>query len=505
MSNVHFVQKGCDGHLKIAILPQFLTSNVDFVRKGCEGTPQNRNFTAVFNVQRPFRVKWLRWTPQNRNFTSVFDVQRPFRVKRMRFVALRRHRPRLRREIERRARGDPQMWRCEDVGLQMWGCEDVDLQMCRCEDVDQQVWGCEDVDEQMWGCEDVDQQVWGCEDVDQQMWRCEDVDQQMWRCEDVECRWADVRVWRCRSAGVRVWRCRSADVKVWRCRSADVKVWRCRSADVRVWRCRSANVRVWRCIYPGCFFTKKPSQALSGNMPVSWRSYLVGGIPTPLKNMTVRLDHPNCWRKNVPHHQPVGFHVIYDDFMKISWDESYQTDDRWRMQGEFWGFHTVDGQDPACRWWICIYIYIFICRYYISYLNWRNYGFLTHLADPSFPKFHISFALKGMHRHMQNSCVLTYSGQIQIRSKGRPAWKLTSSSALGRAPQQDSTSPFFLPLNLFHSVIFRGKYRELIRQSIKFGVTLAGHIHLFLHPSFSYSNPHVGKTLTSVVHIPKFT
>ena len=37
----------------------------------------------------------------------------------------------------------------------------------------------------MWGCEDVDQQMWGCEDVDQQMWGCEDVDQQMWGCEDV--------------------------------------------------------------------------------------------------------------------------------------------------------------------------------------------------------------------------------------------------------------------------------------------------------------------------------
>ena len=74
-----------------------------------------------------------------------------------------------------------------------------------------------------------------------------------------------------------------------------------------------------------------------------------------------------------------------------------------------------------------------------------------------------------------------------------------------RTPQQDSTSPFFLPLNLFHSVIFRGKYGEPIRQSIKFGVTLAGRIHLFLHPFFNYSNPHVGKTLTSVVHIPKFT
>ena len=36
-SNVHFVRKGCAGHLKVAIFPQFLTSNVHFVRKGCAG------------------------------------------------------------------------------------------------------------------------------------------------------------------------------------------------------------------------------------------------------------------------------------------------------------------------------------------------------------------------------------------------------------------------------------------------------------------------------------
>ena len=34
-SNVHFVRKGCVGHLKLPIFPQFLTSNVHFVRKGC--------------------------------------------------------------------------------------------------------------------------------------------------------------------------------------------------------------------------------------------------------------------------------------------------------------------------------------------------------------------------------------------------------------------------------------------------------------------------------------
>ena len=45
------MRKDCDGHLKIAILPQF------------------------FYVQLPFRAEELRWTPPNRNFTAVFDVQ----------------------------------------------------------------------------------------------------------------------------------------------------------------------------------------------------------------------------------------------------------------------------------------------------------------------------------------------------------------------------------------------------------------------------------------------
>ena len=78
------------------------------------------------------------------------------------------------------------------------------------------MWRCEDVDQQMWRCEDVDQQMWGCEDVDLQMWRCEDVDLQMWRCEDV-----------------------------------DLQMWKCEDVDLQMY-------------YNGCFFTKTPSQALSG-------------------------------------------------------------------------------------------------------------------------------------------------------------------------------------------------------------------------------------------------
>ena len=80
MFNVHFAPKGCGGYLNIAILPQF------------------------FDVQRPFRAKGLRRIPQKRYFTSVLtsDVHEMLCLSRC--VALRRHRPRLKREIERRAR-----------------------------------------------------------------------------------------------------------------------------------------------------------------------------------------------------------------------------------------------------------------------------------------------------------------------------------------------------------------------------------------------------------------
>ena len=55
----------------VAIFPQFLTSNVHFVRKGCDGH-LSRNFSWVFDVQRPFRAKGLRATPQSRNFSLSF-------------------------------------------------------------------------------------------------------------------------------------------------------------------------------------------------------------------------------------------------------------------------------------------------------------------------------------------------------------------------------------------------------------------------------------------------
>ena len=159
-SNVHFVRKGCAGQLKVAIFPQFLTSNVHFVRKGCAGRFKVATFpqfltSNVHFVRKGcdghFKIAILPrfWT------SNVHFVRKGCVSWRSGGTA-----PAL-RENRRRARGDLQMWRCEDVNLQMWGCEDVDLQMWGCEDLDLQVWGCEDLDLQVWGCEDLDLQAWG--------------------------------------------------------------------------------------------------------------------------------------------------------------------------------------------------------------------------------------------------------------------------------------------------------------------------------------------------------
>ena len=97
-SNVHFVRKGCARRIKVAIFPQFLTSNVHFVRKGCAGRIKVAIFPQFLTSNVHFVRKGCDGHLKVANFSSVFDVQRPFRAKGLRFVALRRHRPRLKRE-----------------------------------------------------------------------------------------------------------------------------------------------------------------------------------------------------------------------------------------------------------------------------------------------------------------------------------------------------------------------------------------------------------------------
>ena len=103
-SNFHFVRKGCRGHLKITILPQFLTFNIHFVRKGCGGLtkitilPQFLTFNVHF--VRNGCGGHLKIAILPRFWTS--DVHEMLRLSRL--VALRRRRPCLKREIERRAR-----------------------------------------------------------------------------------------------------------------------------------------------------------------------------------------------------------------------------------------------------------------------------------------------------------------------------------------------------------------------------------------------------------------
>ena len=176
-----------------------------------------------------------------------------------------------RKKSERRS-ADVKVWRCRSADVKVWRCRSAGVRVWRCRSANVRVSRCRSADVKVWRCRSADVKVWRSRSAGVRVWRCRSADVKVWRS-----RSAGVRVWRCRSASVRVWRCRSADVKVWRCRSAGVRVWRCRSADVRVWRCRSADVKVWRCSITAAFFTKNPSQALSGKTPfiTPFISYLV--------------------------------------------------------------------------------------------------------------------------------------------------------------------------------------------------------------------------------------
>ena len=71
--DVHFVRKGWNGHLKIAILPcSFWRSTSISCERVEMDTSKSQFYLAVFDVRRPFRAKELKWTPQNRNFTLQF-------------------------------------------------------------------------------------------------------------------------------------------------------------------------------------------------------------------------------------------------------------------------------------------------------------------------------------------------------------------------------------------------------------------------------------------------
>ena len=127
--DVHFVRKRWNRHLKIAILRSVFDVRRPFRAKALKSTPQNRNFMLSFwrstsiscesveidTSKSQFYAQFLmfdvhfvrkRW---NRHLKiailcSVFDVRRPFRAKGLRFVAVWRHRPRLKRERKKSER-----------------------------------------------------------------------------------------------------------------------------------------------------------------------------------------------------------------------------------------------------------------------------------------------------------------------------------------------------------------------------------------------------------------
>ena len=48
---------------------------------------------------------------------------------------------------------------------------------------------------------------------------------------------------------------------MWRCEDVDQQMWGCEDVDLQMWRCEDIDLQMY---YNGCFFTKNPSQALSG-------------------------------------------------------------------------------------------------------------------------------------------------------------------------------------------------------------------------------------------------
>ena len=106
------VREGCRRRNKVAIFPQFLTSHVHFVRKGCAQrlcTLQSRNFpqflTSNVHVVRKGCRRRIRIAILPRFWTSdVHFVRKGCVSWRSGGTA-----PGLKREIERRAREDPQM------------------------------------------------------------------------------------------------------------------------------------------------------------------------------------------------------------------------------------------------------------------------------------------------------------------------------------------------------------------------------------------------------------
>ena len=132
-----------------------------------ERVPQNRNVTAVFDVQRPFQfltfnIHFVRKNCGGHLKIAILpkfwtsDVHEMLRLSR--FVALRRHRPRL-KEIERRARERKEERERRSADVKVRGSRSADVKLWRCRSADVKVGSCKSADVKVWRCRSADVKV----------------------------------------------------------------------------------------------------------------------------------------------------------------------------------------------------------------------------------------------------------------------------------------------------------------------------------------------------------
>ena len=86
---------------------------------------KNRNFTSLFSDRTSFRAKGLSRHTQKHNFTLVFRDRTSFRTKGLYFVP--GTAPRLKKEIEKKARARGQESKRARYFVKMSRCEDIKI------------------------------------------------------------------------------------------------------------------------------------------------------------------------------------------------------------------------------------------------------------------------------------------------------------------------------------------------------------------------------------------
>ena len=111
-----------------------------------------------------------------------------------------------------------------------------------------------------------------------QICRCEGVKIQICRCEGVK-----IQICRCEGVKIQICRCEGVKIQICRCEGVKMQICRCEGVKMQISRCEGVKMQ-----YNGRFFTKNPSQALSG---IKWKNTCpLGRRITPMS--CVKKKHP---------------------------------------------------------------------------------------------------------------------------------------------------------------------------------------------------------------------